>query len=567
MDIIQAKTLIQTKFLTKTGQLNPTKTVSSVYHSLKSDFAQLLGCNEQLSVATMMYCIVNSICPKKCLHCATDLNVYRYSSGYNGKGSTYCSAACSSKHVHDKSGGILFTDYNSLLDKNGIPDSQKMDKNLNEISILHLKEISCLENANIKTMLYDVIHGKSGIRYCKECQNIIDVSGFSEDPYPKNKHFCSRPCRDKNADFKKNLKENNLARVTSLKYIQTVGLPWFSAKIKNILDKQNISTLATYEEIKASPRQSTYFMFKCNSCSYEFEARFIGVPVCRKCNPNSKPQQLLTDYIDSLGFKTIVNDRKLIKPHELDIIIPELKIAIEYDGLYWHRNRDHFHKYEKCAEIGYRLIKIFDDENEDIIRSRVAAILGKVENKIHARKCTISEIKDGEYSQFMEVNHIQGYSSALKMIGLYHENILVSVMSFSKPRFSKTCEWELIRFANKLNTLVVGGASKLFNYFNKIYKPESILSYCDLRWGTGKVYENLGFKFSHTTKKGYWYYKQKRESRLKYQKHKLSDLFENVDLTKSESEIMKDNGYSIIHDFGNSVYVWYKLNSPKGKLQ
>jgi endogenous inhibitor of DNA gyrase (YacG/DUF329 family) len=554
MNVQEAKNLILKEFITNSGRLNSSATVVRKYNSYTNELASLISAESHLTIATILYCIVNEIQPKPCLNCGKQLNVYRFSSGYNGKGSTYCSQKCSAEHKHDKNDGPLFTDYSKLLDKNGKFDAQKIDKHMNFTSIEHLKKLTNLETDHVTTLLYSILYGSFKLRYCKECGAIIKFNSNYE-----YRQFCSKTCRNKNEDFKLNLKENNLARVKSDQYKNTVGLPWFETKVQKILVEQNISTLQTYDDVIAIPRQSSYFNFRCNTCSYDFKARFIYTPICKKCNPNSKPQQALSDYIESLGFRTIVNDRKILKDRkELDIVVPELNLAIEYDGLYWHRNKDDYYKYEECKSLGIRLIKIFDDEDEDIVKSRLAAILGKTENKIFARKCKVIELSNNVYTDFMKTNHIQGTVGASKKYGLEYDSKIVAVMSFGKCRYNATYEWELLRFANVLNTSVIGGASKLFSHFIEENNPKSVLSYCDVRWGTGKMYENLGFEFSHKTEKNYYYMKSIRESRVKYQKHKLKKLFPNADMSKSESEIMKEQGFAKIYDFGNYVYNWNK---------
>jgi len=50
-----------------------------------------------------------------------------------------------------------------------------------------------------------------------------------------------------------------------------------------------------------------------------------------------------------------------------------------------------------------------------------------------------------------------------------------------------------LRFCNKLNYSVVGGASKLFKHFIKNNKPKNIISYSDNRYFDGSLYEKLGF--------------------------------------------------------------------------
>ena len=129
-------------------------------------------------------------------------------------------------------------------------------------------------------------------------------------------------------------------------------------------------------------------------------------------------------------------------------------------------------------------------------------------------------------------------------------------MTFGKPRFNKNYEYELIRYATKSGYHVIGGAGKLLSYFEKTYKPKSLVSYADRRWSQGKLYYALNFKLDHISSPNYWYvYGCDIESRLKYQKHKLSRLLEIYDSNLSEYENMKNNGYRRIYDCGNFVFV------------
>ena len=54
--------------------------------------------------------------------------------------------------------------------------------------------------------------------------------------------------------------------------------------------------------------------------------------------------------------------------------------------------------------------------------------------------------------------------------------------------------YNLSRFCNKINTNVVGGASKLLSYFIKVYEPSRIVSYADKDWSIGSLYYTLGFE-------------------------------------------------------------------------
>lgn len=322
------------------------------------------------------------------------------------------------------------------------------------------------------------------------------------------------------------------------------------------------------------------FEFKCRKCGgiYKSTHNDGEHSRCKKCYPNTSSiaEKDIVEFIKGLNLNiTIIeNSRKIISPYELDIYIPEKKLAIEFDGLYWHSLRDekdsngkifHLMKTKLCEEKGIHLIHIFDDEwrlQKGIVMSRLRNLLGSYDKKIYARKCQVKEVNPKISRQFQEENHIQGSVKSKVNIGLYYDNELISLMTFSKPRFNKKYEWELVRFCNKLNYHIPGAASKLLSYFEKTYKPRNIISYADRRWTMNNgntVYDKLKFKLSYISNPNYWYcihsHKMIRESRVKYQKHKLSKILEKYDPQKTEIQNMLDNGYMVIYDCGNLVYL------------
>jgi hypothetical protein len=100
---------------------------------------------------------------------------------------------------------------------------------------------------------------------------------------------------------------------------------------------------------------------------------------------------------------------------EIDIFIPSKKLAIEYNGLYWHsenfiENTYHLDKTEDCLKQDIKLIHIFEDEwiyKKDIVKSRLLNLIGFSENKIYARNCEIKEVNSREALKFLDENHIQ----------------------------------------------------------------------------------------------------------------------------------------------------------------
>lgn len=292
-------------------------------------------------------------------------------------------------------------------------------------------------------------------------------------------------------------------------------------------------------------------------------------PICKPIDPNvSGKEILLFKLISELYNGKIIQNFK-VERQEIDIYIPELNLGFEFNGLYWHSelyksNNYHQNKTFLCEKNGIRLVHIYEDDFDnklDIIKSLIRNMLGD-STKIPARKTEVKFIDTKEIKKFLEKNHLQGYAPSSINLGLFYESNLVSVMSFSKLRGifknkKQDKKYELVRFCNILDTSVIGGASKLFNHFIRNYIPDSVISYCDISWATGRVYENMGMKLIGITKPSYYYIiNHIRENRIKYQKHKL--IKNGFDVKKTESQIMLERGYCRIFNSGNKKFIYTK---------
>ena len=284
----------------------------------------------------------------------------------------------------------------------------------------------------------------------------------------------------------------------------------------------------------------------------------------------------LADWIQSLNISIINNERKILYGKELDLYIPSHKLAIEYDGLMFHsfgksehsmfnnhtldNKNNHLFKTEECEKRGIQLLHIFENEwltKQDIWKSVIKAKLG-LNKRIFARTCQLKEIDYKTSSEFLENNHLQGSCVSSIQIGLFFDNNLVSIMTFGKSRYNKKYQYELLRFCNKIDINVVGGASKLLKHFVKKYNPLSIVSYANRRWSDGNLYRQIGFDEVDQTEPNYFYFKPSEyilHSRIKFQKHKLQEQLESFDNSLTETENMYNNDYRKIYDCGNLVFV------------
>jgi len=296
-----------------------------------------------------------------------------------------------------------------------------------------------------------------------------------------------------------------------------------------------------------------------------------GCPICT--HSISSQESEIYNFLKLYKISPIQSDRTILNGKELDIYIPSHIIAMEFDGIYWHsegmgKNRSyHLNKTKDCFDNNIQLLHIFENEwnnhiKKEIWKSVILNKLGICSQKIFARKCTINEVDNKTAKQFLLNNHLQGHTPSSINIGLYYENELVSLMTFGKSRYNKSYQYELIRFCNRLNTVVVGGASKLFTYFIRNYKPESLISYADMRYSNGTLYEKLGFTKLKNSQPNYFYFHKSDTnnlmSRVQFQKHKLKDKLETFDIELTEYQNMLNNGYDRIWDCGNCVY---KYNS------
>lgn len=300
--------------------------------------------------------------------------------------------------------------------------------------------------------------------------------------------------------------------------------------------------------------------------------------ICNEVNSNiSGRETQLVDMIKNIyNGEIILNSRSVISPLELDIYLPELRIALEFNGLYWHselykENDYHKKKSDLCEFNNIQLIHIWEDDflyKKEIVYSMLSNKLKLNTNKIFGRKCSIREINDNKLVRsFLEKNHLQGFVGSSIKVGLFYEDELVSIMTFGQKRkimnsISKNNEYELLRFCNKLNTSVIGGASKLFNFFIKKYNPNEVLTYADRSHSNGDLYDKIGFSFLSKTLPNYHYIiGDRRKHRFQFRKDIL--VKEGYDKNKSESLIMSERGINKIFNAGNNKYIYVRNNIEK----
>ena len=341
----------------------------------------------------------------------------------------------------------------------------------------------------------------------------------------------------------------------------------------NFIEKSNIKHDNKYiydiSEYKSS-KQKIEIICPTHGNFFQYPINHMRGSGCPKCNRFNIKETQVCDFIKShtveCDLKT--SDRIILNGKEIDIYLPKLKLGFEFNGLYWHseiyKNRTyHLDKTKSCLDNGISLFHIWEDDwlyKQDIVKSMILNKLGK-SDKIYARKCEIKEVTDNKLIRdFLIKNHIQGFVGSKVKLGLFHNEELVSLMTFgglrkSLGQSSEDGSYELLRFCNKLNTSVIGGASKLFKYFLKNYKPKEIISYSDLSRSTGNMYKKIGFKLSHNSDPNYYYIIDGvRKHRFNFRKDRL--VKEGNDPNLTEIEIMHQRGFYRIFDCGMQKWIY-----------
>lgn len=305
---------------------------------------------------------------------------------------------------------------------------------------------------------------------------------------------------------------------------------------------------------------------KCESDCIRVYLKYHGIKIRQSCRISSHEIEL-RQFLESYNIVAEYSCRDIIAPLELDVYVPSHKIAIELNGVYWHSLNEHT-KNKKLAHLN-KTIRCMDNDisllhftciewksKNDIVKSMILAKLGIFQNKIFARQCEIVwDVPKADQKIFFDYNHIQGYTNSDMCYGLRFNGQYVSMISYGRPRYDKSYDVEIIRIASTLNTIVIGGISKLFKHSTPYLENKSIITYADRRYSTGNIYSTLGFDFLKYSDIGFKWIKGDREyNRLGFQKYKLPDKLEVFDSTLTAEQNMYNNKYKKMYDCGQSVY-------------
>jgi hypothetical protein len=465
----------------------------------------------------------------------------------------FCSAKCSANDVDTRN-----NNKKTLIDKYGVEHYSKTKEYVDKVKKTSIER-------------YGVDNYSKTKEYVDKSKSTY-ISKYGVDSYTKTKEYVDKSKETylknwgvdhyvKTKEFKEKFKEKSL---------QKWGTSHIFQSDQYRIEKFEISKNEFY--IKYLGKSQNLFNCDCNE-NHTFEIStddFFGRKksnnkLCTICYPISEQSSIKENML--LEFINSIYDGEIIKgwrnKYEIDIYLPELNLGFEMNGLYWHSEKFkeknyHIEKTNHFRNLNIRIIHIWEDDwvyKTEIIKSQILNIINKTPNRIFARECVVKELNTKEITNFLNENHIQSKVKSILKLGLYKDDILVSVMSFDHfegRKRMKDNEWNLNRFCNLKNTNVIGGASKLFKFFIKNYTVNKVISYADLDWSEGKLYYKLGFNLVNTTKPDYKYIINGRRT------HKSNFRKSNLKTELTESEYMRNKEIYKVYDCGKLKFEFIK---------
>jgi len=327
-------------------------------------------------------------------------------------------------------------------------------------------------------------------------------------------------------------------------------------KVQNCLDKYGVSHPLKLQEVKDRMNQTYFRNFldnisdrcedfeveivgeytgnknslqcKCLKCSEIFETNwwsishnYLKCPVCYpykfRLNGTSVGEKDLESFVKQIISSDLVigNTKKIIYPHELDVYIPTLNLAIEHNGLWWH-NENHVGKYyhinktKNCNKIDIDLLHIFEDEwqyKSHIVKNIIKRHVNSEELIKIDGNFEIKEIDFTTSCEFLEKYHIEGSDNFNHVrLGFFYQDELIAVMTLIESYYKYV--YEILRFGIQCNyadqSIII---EEILNYFKVEYEWNEIIVNCDRRLLERFLYQKIGFKFIKDDDIKCWYIK------------------------------------------------------------
>ena len=445
----------------------------------------------------------------------------------------------------------------TCLEKYGVEYS------LQSKEVIEKRIATCLEKYGETTNLKTELNKEKVRKTCLEKYGFENASK-NKDIIEKRKDTCVIRYGETNP---------NKNRTVKTKANETVRKK-YDIKVRESLLTNNYELMENYTKGKAYDENDNFITWtkydiKHLTCGHIFKNDLHDIDniKCGQCYPYQSSGELrLKQIVVELTSEEILTNSRggLIPFKEIDIFIPSLNIALEYNGGYWHSmvhksiyKNYHKNKTEQCLKKDIRLYHVWEYSNENIVKYIIKNKLGLADNKYFARKLKLKEVKIKDRRNFFCTNHLHGDVNASLSLGLYLDDELLQCISFRKHKEGI----EIARLATKLDCVVVGGFSKLLKYSKTKLGDlgyTDIITYCDRDWTPShedSVYFKNGFTLIHDSGPMLKYYHNKEKKiypRENFQKYKLEKMFPEIyDKKLTADEILSKKGIYPTYNSGN----------------
>lgn len=296
-------------------------------------------------------------------------------------------------------------------------------------------------------------------------------------------------------------------------------------------------------------------------------------PNCPQCMQwgTSILEQEVAAYVKSILPKDVEikeNDRKLISPKELDIYIPELSVAVEFNGLYWHSEANgkskkyHYNKWKQCKSKNVQLITVWEDDwlyRQEHIKSQLSTLLRTPDKNLstHASKLSTKEVDESKAKEFYNSSYLKEFSS---------DSNYCALVDSKKDSICALLTWKQVDekvviiedYCEKDS--VVNGLEKLVHRMLKRINNknvENVIAHIDNSSVYRASFEKIGFMQVQSVKHNFSYVVKRERV---HESHMSAAFFEDnqelvcdSDLTLEELKIK--NGITKLWDCGKISYV------------
>jgi len=237
---------------------------------------------------------------------------------------------------------------------------------------------------------------------------------------------------------------------------------------------------------------------------YEWRRLGSRCPRCSKTGESIQEDKLYKFISKYFKFKR--RDRKLLLNKELDFVNDELKLAIEYCGLYWHSTKFkkdtnyHLYKLEECLDRGYKLITIFEDEwvfKPKAVMYKLRTVFSDTRNFL-LNNYYISEINYLTAKKFFDCYSFDYIDESSITVGMFINNLLFCAINFVYDE-----DWIINDIAFLSNYYNIESVYAILDYFKNKHHITKLELYVDRRWD---IYDfgSYGFELNSIISPKYW---------------------------------------------------------------